>query len=165
MTQQLYTNMKTIQTILTRQISLYSFPSIWKTSSIIFIHKMGNPLDSSASLPPISLSFCVSKLFEYIILSRLLFFLVSNSILSSTVDQIIYLFQFIWDEFNKPRPGSRTIVPTIDFSKAFNSVWYPTLFRKSTWAGLSSCFTRWTQSLFSDRRACVVFQNYKSRLF
>ena len=62
--------------------SSHSFPSIWKTSSIIPIHKVGKPLDSPASFRPISLTSCVSKLFKRIILSRLLFFLESNSILS-----------------------------------------------------------------------------------
>ena len=62
--------------------TLHTFPSIWKTSSIILIHKMGRPLDSPASFWPISPVSCVSKLFERIILSRLLFFLESNSILS-----------------------------------------------------------------------------------
>ena len=98
--------------------SSHSFPSIWKTSSIISIHKMGKPLDSSASFRPISLISCVSKLFERIILSRLPFFLESNSILSprqagfrpgrSTLDQILYLSQSISDGLNKPRPGSQT---------------------------------------------------------
>ena len=68
----------------------------------------------------------------------LLFFLESNSILSphqagfrpgrSTLDQILYLSQSISDRFNKSRPGSRTILSTIDFSKAFDSVWHPALF-------------------------------------
>ena len=58
--------------------------SFWKTSSIIPILKMGKPLDSPAFFRPISLTSCVSKLFERIILSRLLFFLESNSILSPT---------------------------------------------------------------------------------
>ena len=117
--------------------SSHSFPSIWKTSSIIPIHKMGKPLDSPASFRPISLTSCVSKLFERIILSRLLFFLESNSIFSprqagfrpgrSTLDQILYLSQSISDGFNKPRPGSRTILSTIDFSKAFDSVWHPAI--------------------------------------
>ena len=35
-----------------------SFPSIWKTSSIIPIHKMGKPLDSPAFFWPISLTSC-----------------------------------------------------------------------------------------------------------
>ena len=111
--------------------SSYSFPSIWKTSSIIPIHKMGKPLDYPASFRPIFLTSCVSKLFECIILSHLLFFLESNSIVShrragfrpgqSTLDQILYLSASISDGFNKPRPGSRTILSTIDFSKAFDS--------------------------------------------
>ena len=155
--------------------SLHSFSSIWKTSSIIPIHKMGKPLDSPASFRPISLTSCVSKLFERIILSRLLFFLESNSILSprqasfhlgrSILDQILYLSQSISDGFNKPRPGSRTILTTIHFSKAFDSVWHPALFHKLTSAGLAPCFARWTQSFLSDRRACVVYQNHKSRFF
>ena len=51
----------------------HSFPSIWKTSYIILIHKMEKPLDSPASFRPISLTSCVLKLFECIILSHLLF--------------------------------------------------------------------------------------------
>ena len=152
--------------------SLHFFPFIWKTSSIIPIHKMGKPLDSPASFRPISLTSCVSKLFECIIPSRLLFFLESNSILSprqagfrpgrSTLDQILFLSQSISDGFNKPRPSSRTILSTIDFSKALDSVWHPALFHKLISAGLRSCFARWT---LSDRRACVVYQNHKSRSF
>ena len=135
---------------------------------------MGKPLDSPASFRHVSLTSCVSKLFERIILSRLLFFLESNSILSSrqagfrpgrsTLDQILYFSQSISDGFNKPRPGSRTIL-SIDFSKAFDSVWHPALFHKLISAGLPPCFARWTQSYLSDRRASVVYQNHKSRSF
>ena len=155
--------------------SSHSFPSIWKTSSIIPIHKMGKHLDSPASIRPISLTSYVSKLFERIILSRLLFFLESNFILSprhagfrpgpSTLDQILFLSQSISDGFNKPRPGSRTILSTIDFSKAFDSVWHPALFHKLISAGLPLCFARWTQSFLSDRRTSVVYQNHKSCSF
>ena len=153
----------------------HSFPSIWKTSSIIPIHKMGKTLHSPASFRPISLSSCVSKYFERIILSRLLFFLESNSIFSprqagfrrgrSTLDQILYLSQFISDGFNKPRPGFRTILSTTDFSKAFDSVRHPLLFHKLISAGLPPFFARWTPSFLSDRRACVVYQNHKRRSF
>ena len=79
----------------------HSFRFIWKTSSIIPIHKMGKPLDSSACFRLISLTSSVEKLFERIILSRLLFFLISNSILSpllagfrperSILDHILFL--------------------------------------------------------------------------
>ena len=149
--------------ILNLSWSSHSFPSIWKASSIVPIHKMGKPLDSPASFQSISLTSCVSKLFERVILSRLIFFLKSNSILSFhqagfrpgcfTLDQILYLSRLISVGFNKPRPGSRTILSTINFSKAFDSVWHPALFHKLISAGLLPC---WTQSFLSDRRARVV---------
>ena len=136
---------------------------------------MGIPLDSPAFFRPISLTSCVSKLFERIILSCILFFLESNSILSprqagfrpgrSTLDQILYLSQSISVGFNKPRPRSRTILCTIDFSKAFDSVWHPSFFHKLFSACLPPCFACRTQSFLSDKRASVVFQNHKSRSF
>ena len=126
----------------------HPFPSIWKTSSIISIHNMEKPLDSPASFRPVSITFCLSKLFERIILSGLLFFLESNSILSprqagfhsgrSTLVQILYFSQSISDGFNKPKAGSRTILSIIDFSKAFDSVWHPALYHKIISAGLLS---------------------------
>ena len=119
---------------------------------------MGKPLDSPAFFRPISLTSCVSKLFERIILSRLLFFLESNFILSprqagfrpgrSTLDQILFLSQSISDGFNKPKPGSRTILSTIDFSKACDSVWHLALLHKLISTGLPPCFARWTQLFF-----------------
>ena len=62
--------------------SLHPFSFIWKTFSIISNHKMEKPTDSPASFRPISLTSCVTKHIERIILSRLLFFLESNSIVS-----------------------------------------------------------------------------------
>ena len=86
--------------------SLHSFPTIWKTSYIISIHKMGKPLKSPASFRSIFVTSCVPKLFERIILFRLLFFLESNFILSPrqagfrperfTLDQIFIFFSPFW---------------------------------------------------------------------
>ena len=76
-------------------------------------------------------------------------------------DQILFLSQSISDRFNKLRPGSWTILATMDFSKAFNSVWHPTLFHKLISAGLRPCFACWTQSFFSDKHTWVVYQNQK----
>ena len=135
---------------------------------------MGKPLDSPDFFLPISFTSYVSKLFERIILFCL-FFLESNSHLSShqagfrpgrsTLDQILFRSQFISDGFYKPRPGSRTILSIIDFSKGFDSVWHPALFHKLISAGLPPCFARWTQSFLSDRHACMLYQNHKSRSF
>ena len=136
---------------------------------------MGMSLDSPVFFQPISLTSCASNLFGRIIRSHLLFFLESNSILSprqtssrperSTLYQILFFSQSILDEFNILGLSFRTTLVTIDFSKAYDSVWHPALFHKRISAGLPPCFARWTRSFFSDRRACVVFQNHKSRSF
>ena len=155
--------------------SLHSFRSIWKTSFLIPTHKMGKPLDSAASFRPISLTSCVSKLFERIILSRLLFFwsLIPFSLAARPVfplDALLcikfcsLLSLFRMGLTNPGRALGRFSL-LLMFSKAFDSVCHPALFHKLISAGLSSYFARWTQSLFSDRRACVVYQNHKSPFF
>ena len=123
--------------------SLHSFPSIWKTSSIIPIHNMGHPLDFPASFQPISLASCISKLFERIILLRLLFFLKRKSILSphqagfhpgwSTLDQLLFLSQSILNGCNKLKPGFWTILATLDFSNALTLSNIPSFFTNIFW--------------------------------
>ena len=142
-------------------------------SSIIPIHKMGKPLDTPASFQPFSLSPPASQSFLNALFYLLYSFFWNLAPFSlrqagfrpgqSTLDQILYLSQSISDGFNKPKPGSRSILVTIDFSRAFDSVGHPALFHKLILAGLPPCFARWTQSFLSDKCACVVFQNHKSR--
>ena len=147
--------------------SSHSFPSIWKTSSIIPIHKMGKPLDSPASFRPISPSAYQSFLNAsfYPVYSSF-WSLIPFSLPVRPVSALDGLHLIKFCTFLSPfRVGSRTIMSTIDFSKAFDSVWHPSLFHKLISAGLPSCFARWTQSFLSDRRACMVYQNHKSRSF
>ena len=97
--------------LLNRSWSSHTFPSCWKLTTIIPIHKPGKP---TSSFRPISLTFCISKLFERLILSRLTFHLESNHLLStcqagfrpgkSSRDQILTLSQSIWNGFQKKKP-------------------------------------------------------------
>ena len=118
----------------------HTFPSCWKPTTIIPIHKPGKPTSSPSFFRPISFTSCISKLFEHLILSRLTFHLESNHLLStcqagfrpgrSPLDQILTLSQSIWDGFQKKKPPDRTILASVDFSKAFDSVWHSALFHK-----------------------------------
>ena len=129
------------------------------------------PLDSLFSFRPISLLLPASQSFlnaSFYLVYSSFWNLISFSLRQAgfrprryrpTLDQILFIFQSISDGFNKPRPGSRTILATID------SVWHPALFHELISAGLPPCFARWTQSFLSDRHACVVFQNHQSRSF
>ena len=66
-----------------RSWSSHTFSSCWKPTSIIPFNKPGKPTSSPSSFRPISLTSCVSKLFECLILSRLTFHLESNHLLSN----------------------------------------------------------------------------------
>ena len=87
----------------------HTFPSCWKPTTIIPIQKPGKPTSSPSSFRPVSLTSCIPKLFERLILSRLTFHLESNHLLStcqagfrpgrSSLDQILILSQSIWDGF------------------------------------------------------------------
>ena len=78
----------------------HTFPSCWKFTTIIPIHKPGKPTSSPSFFRPIFLTFCISKLFERLILSRLTFHFESNHLLStcqagfcsgrSPLDQILF---------------------------------------------------------------------------
>jgi len=115
--------------------SSHTFHFYWKFASIIPIHKAGKPADSPASFRPLSLTSCLSKLFECLVHNHLCFYLESKNLITSTqasfrlgrstIDQV-FLFQSIWDGFQK-----KTIVlATIDLSKAFDSVWHSSLLHK-----------------------------------
>ena len=97
--------------LLNRSWHSHTFLSCWKPTTIIPIHIPGKPTSSPSSFRPISLTSCISKLFERLILSRLTFHLESNHLLStcqagfhpgrSPLDQIPTLSQSIWDGFQK----------------------------------------------------------------
>ena len=151
----------------------HTFPFCWKPTTIIPIHKPGKPTSSPSFFRPICLTSCISKLFERLILSRLTFHLESNHLLStcqagfrpgkSSLDQI--LSQSIWDGFQKKKPPDRTILASVDFSKAFDSVWHSAVFHKLLSLKLPPCFVLWVRSFVSDRRAKVQVGGSHSRSF
>ena len=155
--------------------STHTFPSAWKQSTIIPILKPGKPSDSPSSYRPISLTSCTSKLFERMVLGRLIYFLEQQDILSpvqagfrpgrSTVDQVLLLSQSIADSFHQSKPGARTVLATVDFAKAFDSVWHSALLSKLLSLDLPLCFVEWIRSYLSDRRSKVRICNSYSRPF
>ena len=153
----------------------HTFPSCWKPTTIIPIHKPGKPISSPSSFRPISLTSCISKLLERLILSRLTFHLESNHLLStcqagfrpgrSPLDQILILSKSIWDGFQKKKPPDQTILASVDFSKAFDSIWHSALFHKLLSLKLPPCFVLWVRSFLSDCKAKVQVGGSHSRSF
>ena len=82
-----------------------------------------------------------------------------------TVDQVLLLSESIADSFHQSKPGACTVLATVDFSKAFDSVWHSALLCKLLSLGLSLCFFEWIRSYLSDRRSKVRICNFSSHLF
>ena len=128
--------------------TLHSFSSIWKTSSIIPIHKMGKPLSSFWNLIPFSLPARSVSALDGL----------------QSIKFCTFLSPFRMGLTNPGRALGRSCLLSISLKLLTLSGIRP-LFHKLISAGLPPCFARWTQSFLSDRRACVVFQNHKSRSF
>ena len=69
-----------LATIFNNCLELSYFPCRWKLAKVIPIHKPGNDPTNAKSYRSISLLSCISKLFEKLILSRLLEFVNQNNI-------------------------------------------------------------------------------------
>ena len=158
-----------------RSWSSHTFPSCWKPTTIIPIHKPGKSTSSPSSFRPISLTSCISKLFERLILSRLTFHLESNHLLplarpaSVLVGRLSTKFLLCLNQSGtdskRKKPPDRTILASVDFSKAFDLVWHFALFHKLLSLKLPPCFVLWVRSFLSDRRAKVQVGGSRSRSF
>jgi len=115
--------------------SSYTFSSCWKPATIIPIHKPGKPADSPAIYLPISLTSCISKLFERLILNRLCYYLEYKNLISptqagfrsgrSTIDQVLLLSQCIWDGFQRKDLQTELFLPPLIFLRLL--IWSGTL--------------------------------------
>ena len=133
------------------------------------------PSDSPSSYRPISLTSCTSKLFKRMVLGRLTYFLEQQGTFSpvqagfrsgrSTVDQVFLLSQSIADSFHQSKPGAHTVLTTVDFAKAFDSVWHSDLLSKLLSLDLPLCFVEWIQFYLSDRLSKVRICNSYNRPF
>ena len=111
------------------------------------------------------------------VLGQLTYFLKQHSILLPvqagfrpgrlTVDQVLLLSQPIADSFHHSKSGARTVLATVDFAKAFDSVWHSAFLPKLLSLGLPLCFvfSQWIRSYLSDFRSKVRICNSCSRPF
>lgn len=113
------------------------FPRLWKISQIIMIHKLGKPAHEVTSYRPISLLPILSKLFEKILLRRLLPILASNHTIPdhqfgfrqqhSTIEQVHRVCNEIRNAFEEKEYCSSAF---LDIQQAFDRVWHSGLLYK-----------------------------------
>ena len=107
-----------------------SSPSSWKTSIIIPILKPGKDPYLALSYRPIALTSCISKLYERMVNTRLVWYLESKNLLSnrqfgfrknrSTTDPLTMLAREIQNAFAKQ---NQTIAVFFDLEKAYDTTW------------------------------------------
>lgn len=136
------------------------FPSIWKISQIILIHKNGKPTNEVSSYRPISLLPVVSKLFERIFLRRLKPMLVVEKIVPdhqfgfrakhATVEQVHRVVRKVRQTLEKKEYCSAVF---LDIQQAFDRVWHKGLLYK-----IKSWLPHTVYTLMKSYLECRLFQ-------
>lgn len=144
------------------------YPSIWKTSQIIMVHKDGKPANEVGSYRPISLLPVLSKLFEKILLSRMLKVLAEDSIIPDhqfgfrqehgTVEQVHRVVDHIRKALELKEYCSAAF---LDIQQAFDKVWHKGLLSKIK-TSLSHSFFGMLNSYLSNRIFQVKDGEYTS---
>ena len=152
-----------------RCFHLSYFPDKWKNAKVVPILKPDkNPAEAS-SYRPISLLSSISKLFEKIILNRMMLHINTNSIFAdeqfgfrhghSTTHQLLRVTNLI--RTNKSE-GCSTGVALLDIEKAFDSVWHEGLIAKLKKFNFPLYLMKLVQNYLTDRTLQVNYQNSKS---
>jgi hypothetical protein len=112
-------------------------PQSWRDAVIVPILKPSKPQGQLDSYRPIALTSCLAKVMERMVAKRLQHLAESCGMLNSdqsgfcpqrsTEDQVIKLSRAISDGFQAKKPPNRTVLALLDFSKAFNKVWWADL--------------------------------------
>ena len=106
-------------------------PVDWKFSQIVMIQKKSNDPKNIKNYRPISITACLARLFERILLKRLQDHLKEKNILiqiqsgfrksRQTKDNILFLTQKVKEQFNK---GKKMLSLFFDVASAFDKVWH-----------------------------------------
>lgn len=158
--------------ILNKCLELHYFPSIWKVAKIIPIRKPGKDPTVPSSYRPISLLSALSKLFEKLILNRLLNFVEEQNILlpeqfgfrkeHSTTHQLVRVMNTI----KRNRAVSKsTAMAFLDIEKAFDNVWHDGLVYKLCRLNFPNYLIKIIRNYLQQRSFRVSLQGCLSNTF
>lgn len=132
-----------------------------KKAIIIPIFKAGNKEEPS-NYRPISILPLLSKIFEKLVLNRMIGFLEKHKIVSkyqygfqkgrSTLDALVDVIMTLQDTLDE---GDKAILLCIDLCKAFDTVCHKILIDKLSFYGFRGIINNWFQSYLSNRSQMV----------
>jgi len=151
-------------------ISVGIFPDCLKVARVVPIHKSGDKCVPS-NYRPISVLPLLSKIFEKIMFSKIMFFLKANKLLhnhqfgfrenSSTSDAVSQFLDFVFESVSGK---SSVLAIFLDFSKAFDTVNHKILCAKLHHIGFRGIVLKWFESYLADRKQYVEVGGASSSL-
>ena len=151
--------------IINQSVKELSFPKSLKKAIVIPLFKKGDTEDPD-NYRPISLTPCISKIFETLLRDQIVDYLWSEKLITktqygfrkrfSTTDAITYCTEFIQSETDKNKYVSAAL---LDLSKAFDSINHKNLDEKLDMLGFNTSSRLLIKNFLSDREQQVKIQN------
>ena len=145
-------------------------PVVWKTAITIPILKPGKPADQGASYRPISLLSAAVKILERLLRPHIRAALPKHrsqhgyAFQHSTTTALLPIATKVAIGFNNKKPASRSVLVTIDVSKAFDSVEHTLLIEDISNSSLHPNYVRWLAAYLRGQVASCQFDGVKSKL-
>ena len=156
--------------IINLSISTQEFPSYWKKSKIIPLHKKDDLLNPK-NYRPVAIVPIFSKVLERVIFNQLLEYLTTNHLIHpnhhayrsshSTTTALIQMYD-VWLQSLEAKQLAG--VCFLDMSAAFDIVDHSLLVKKLKLYGCEENCTNWIQSYLCDRSQCVSIDGALSKL-
>lgn len=144
-------------------------PQEWKQAVVIPIPKPGKPLDRAENLRPISLTSCLGKLVERMVLTRLEWHIEHTNSLHytmtgfrrhvSTQDNMLRLHQEVFEP--RSYAQTRTIVG-LDIQKAFDNVTHKAILDKLLSTGPGQKMYNYIKDFLTNRTVEIQIDDYRS---
>ena len=145
-----------------------TYPTIWKQSLIVPIHKKGS-IHLCSNYRPVALTSCLSKVFETCVMKHISNFFLDNKIIThlqsgfrpgdSTVYQLTDLYNYIPKAMDD---GKEVKAVFCDISKAFDRVWHKGLLYKLQGNGINGKLILWFKSYLEKRKQKTVINGFTS---
>ena len=147
-----------------------TYPSMWKKTNVIPIHKKDSR-SCKSNYRPISLLPVFGKMFEKIIYDSIYSHLLKNRLLTphqsgfqagdSTINQLLLITHKIYGSFDNV-PSLETRAVFLDLSKAFDRVWIDGLLYKLECNGISGKLLNLLRNFLTDRQQRIVLNGKNS---
>ena len=153
--------LRVIQQVFNQSLDTGVYPSVWNSANISPIPKPGKPHTKPSHFRPIAVSSCLGRVLEKILADRLQTYCITNQIFNnnqcgfqtnrSTTDLLTILINDARDNLDNYEACH---LVTIDFSKAYDTVWHDgLLFKLSRYYLINGKILKWLTSFLSGRYA------------